>query len=128
MYQDEINNLAKVIYQRLLKIRPSDEQSYRDLALIYKQIGEYQFSSSIYNKILKNQLKNVDILGLQKTVVNEASHLYWTQKDNLLLSEFPLKILRGFIPKNDWKKSLTSEIASKIEIQFEKEMREIGYL
>lgn len=97
-------NLAKVIYQRLLKIRPSDEQSYRDLALIYKQIGEYQFSSSIYNKILKNQLKNVDILGLQKTVVNEASHLYWTQKDNLLLSEFPLKILRGFIPKNDWKK------------------------
>ena len=30
--------------------------------------------------------------------------------------------------KNDWKKTLTSEITSKIEKQFEKEMREIGYL
>ena len=38
------------------------------------------------------------------------------------------KVFFKFGPKNDWKKSLTSEIASKIEKQFEKEMREIGYL
>tara|TARA_B100001057_G_scaffold10716_1_gene10209 strand:+ start:290 stop:1129 length:840 start_codon:yes stop_codon:yes gene_type:complete len=31
-------------------------------------------------------------------------------------------------PKNDWKKTLNSEITSKIERQFEKEMQEIGYL
>ena len=28
---------AKIIYKRLLKIRPGDEQTYRDLALIYKE-------------------------------------------------------------------------------------------
>ena len=97
---DYIN--AKIIYKRLLKIRPLDEQSFRDLALIYKENGEYELSASLYDKMLNNKLSDVNILGLQETVVNEASHLYWKKSDKLTITEFPLKILKTFIPKNDW--------------------------
>ena len=93
---------AKILYKRLLTIRPSDEQTYRDLALIYKETKEYELAASLYNKILKNKLSQANILGLQETVVNEASHLYWTEMDKLVLTDFPLKTLKTFVPKNDW--------------------------
>ena len=94
---------AKIIYKRLLKIRPGDEQTYRDLALIYKENEEYELAASLYNKILKNKISNVNVLGLQETIVNEASHMYWTKTDKLILTDFPLKTLKTYVPKNDWK-------------------------
>ena len=66
---------AKIIYQRLLSVRPLDEQSYRDLALIYKDNEDYDLAASLFDIMLNNKLKNVNILGLQETVVNEAAHL-----------------------------------------------------
>ena len=94
---------AKIIYQRLLSIRPLDEQSYRDLVLIYKLNKEYELAASLYDIMLNNKLKNVNILGLQETVVNEAAHLYWTNFDKLSQTDFPLKTLKNFVPKNDWR-------------------------
>lgn len=94
---------AKIIYQRLLSIRPLDEQSYRDLVLIYKENHDYELAASLYNLMLNNKLKNVNMLGLQETVVNEAAHLYWTKFDNLSQTDFPLKTLKKYVPKNDWK-------------------------
>ena len=94
---------AKIIYKRLLNIRPEDEQTYRDLALVYIENKEYELAASMYNKILKNKIPNVNVLGLQETIVNEASHLYWTKADKLILTDFPLKTLKTFIPENDWK-------------------------
>ncbi len=94
---------AKIIYKRLLNIRPEDEQTYRDLALIYIENKEYELAASMYNKMLKNKIPNVNVLGLQETIVNEASHLYWTKADKLILTDFPLKTLKTFIPENDWK-------------------------
>jgi len=94
---------AKIIYQRLLSIRPMDEQSYRDLVLIYKENHDYELAASLYDLILNNKLKNVNMLGLQETVVNEAAHLYWTKFDNLSQTDFPLKTLKKYVPKNDWK-------------------------
>tara|TARA_B100000475_G_scaffold83851_1_gene60593 strand:+ start:673 stop:2694 length:2022 start_codon:yes stop_codon:yes gene_type:complete len=94
---------AKIIYQRLLSIRPLDEQSYRDLVLIYKENHDYELAASLYDLMLNNKLKNVNMLGLQQTVVNEAAHLYWTKFDNLSQTDFPLKTLKKYVPKNDWK-------------------------
>ena len=94
---------AKIIYQRLLSIRPLDEQSYRDLVLIYKLNEEYELAASLYDMMLNNRLKNVNMLGLQETVVNEAAHLYWTNFDKLSQTDFPLKTLKTFVPKNDWR-------------------------
>ena len=96
-------NYAKVIYQRLLSIRPLDEQSYRDLALIYKENQDYDLAASLFDIMLNNKLKNVNMLGLQETVVNEAAHLYFTELDKLTLTDFPLKTLKTYIPKNDWR-------------------------
>ena len=94
---------AKIIYQRLLSIRPLDEQSYRDLVLIYKENHDYELAASLYDIMLNNKLKNINILGLQQTVVNEAAHLYWTNFDKLSQTDFPLKTLKKFVPKNDWR-------------------------
>jgi len=94
---------AKIIYQRLLSIRPLDEQSYRDLALIYKGNQDYELAASMYNVILNNKIESVNILGLQETIANEAAHLYWTKFDKLSQTDFPLKTLKTYIPKNDWK-------------------------
>ena len=91
-------------YQRLLLIRPLDEQSYRDLVLIYKENQDYELAASLYNLMLNNKIKNVNMLGLQETVVNEAAHLYWTKFDKLSQTDFPLKTLKTYIPKNDWRK------------------------
>ena len=96
-------NSAKIIYQRLLSIRPLDEQSYRDLALIYKENEDYELAASLFDIMLNNKLKNVNMLGLQETVVNEAAHMYWTKSNKLALTDFPLKTLKTFIPKNDWR-------------------------
>ena len=96
-------NTAKIIYQRLLSIRPLDEQSYRDLALIYKENEDFEFAASLFDIMLNNKLKNVNMLGLQETVVNEAAHMYWTKSNKLALTDFPLKTLKTFIPKNDWR-------------------------
>ena len=94
---------AKIIYQRLLSIRPLDEQSYRDLVLIYKENHDYELAASLYDLMLNNKLKNVNMLGLQETVVNEAAHLYWTKFDKLSQTSFPLKTLKTYVPKNDWR-------------------------
>ena len=96
-------NAAKIIYQRLLSIRPLDEQSYRDLALIYKENADYDLAASLFDIMLNNKIKNVNMLGLQETVVNEAAHLYWTKANKLVLTDFPLKTLKTFVPKNDWR-------------------------
>lgn len=96
-------NTAKIIYQRLLSIRPLDEQSYRDLALIYKENADYELAASLFDIMLNNKIKNVNMLGLQETVVNEAAHLYWTKANKLVLTDFPLKTLKTFVPKNDWR-------------------------
>ena len=94
---------AKIIYQRLLSIRPLDEQSYRDLVLIYKENHNYELAASLYDLMLNNKLKNVNMLGLQETVVNEAAHLYWTKFDKLSQTAFPLKTVKTYVPKNDWR-------------------------
>ena len=43
---------AKIIYQRLLSIRPLDEQSYRDLVLIYKENHDYELAASLYLSLI----------------------------------------------------------------------------
>ena len=67
---------AKNIYKRLLKIRPFDEQSYRDMAFIYELCNQYFFAADIYEKIFNEKIKNITMLGLEKTIVNEATGLY----------------------------------------------------
>ena len=70
---------------------------------IYKENEDYDLAASLFDIMLNNKLKNVNMLGLQETVVNEAAHLYFTQLDKLTLTDFPLKTLKTYVPKNDWR-------------------------
>ena len=102
---EEIGKLedAKIIYQYLLDISPSDEQSYRDLALIYKELGENAMAVDLYTKMLKKEIPMVDMLGLEETIANEAAEIYFKNKNKTYLSRFPVSRLRGLFPEYIWK-------------------------
>ena len=102
---EEIGKLedAKIVYQYLLDIRPSDEQSYRDLALIYKELGENAMAVDLYSKMLKKEIPMVDMLGLEETIANEAAELYFKNNNGIYLSRFPVNKLRGLFPEYIWK-------------------------
>ena len=92
------NNDAELIYEHLFKIRPTHEQSYRDLALIYAKNKKYVLAAEIYKKILLNSIDEVEVLGLQKTIANEAYHLYTTNRDGFDFKNFPIDILKKILP------------------------------
>ena len=89
---------AELVYEHLFKIRPSHEQSYRDLALIYSKNKKYVLAADIYKKILLNSIEDVEVLGLQKTIANEAYHLYSTNRASFDFKNFPIKILKNLLP------------------------------
>ena len=96
---------AELVYEHLFKIRPSHEQSYRDLALIYSKNKKYILAADIYKKILLNSIKDIEILGLQKTIANEAYHLYSTNRASFDFKNFPIKILKSLLPDLDINKT-----------------------
>ncbi len=78
---EETNNygLASFIYNQVLKLRPEDAQSYRDLALAYHEVGFKQESFNLFNSILDNSIyKNNNrrkFAGMQRIVENEINQL-----------------------------------------------------
>ncbi|WP_299680225.1 carboxypeptidase-like regulatory domain-containing protein [uncultured Dokdonia sp.] len=85
---------AALIYERILKIVPSEAQSYRDLALAYQEIGRYNEALELYYNMLGEQIKGVDFRGLEKTLRNELSHLLALHKDQVDYDRFPNEWLR----------------------------------
>ncbi|MCF7569436.1 TonB-dependent receptor plug domain-containing protein [Sabulilitoribacter arenilitoris] len=55
---EEANNygIAVYIYNQVLKLRPEDSQSYRDLALAYQEIGLTQKSFNLLNSIVNGDI------------------------------------------------------------------------
>ncbi|WP_341217183.1 TonB-dependent receptor plug domain-containing protein, partial [uncultured Wocania sp.] len=77
---EEANNygLAAYVYNQVLKLRPEDSQSYRDLALVYQEIGLAQKSFNLLNSILNgaiykdnNRRKFVGIQQISKNEINK---------------------------------------------------------
>ena len=101
---EEIGKLedAKIVYQYLMKIRPNDEQSYRDLALIYKELQDFPMATELYSKILNKSILAVDMLGLEETIANEAAEMYFNNKSKAYLSKFPVNNLKGLFPEYIW--------------------------
>ena len=97
---------AELVFEHLLKIRPSHEQSYRDLALIYSKNKKYVLAADIYKKILLNSIDEVEVLGLQKTIANEAYHLYTTNRDAFDFKNFPVDVLKRLLPNIDLNKKI----------------------
>ena len=90
---------AELVYEHLLKIRPYHEQSYRDLALIYSKNKKYVMAADIYKKVLLNEIDEVEVLGLQKTIANEAYNLYTNHRDKIDFKNFPVDVLKKILPE-----------------------------
>ena len=81
---EETNNygLASYIYRQVLKLRPEDSQSYRDLALAYQEIGLVQEAFNLLNSIVSEDIyKNGNrrrFSGMQNIAKNEINKLIQT--------------------------------------------------
>ena len=106
---------AELVYEHLFKIRPSHEQSYRDLALIYSNNKKYVLAADIYKKILLNSIDEVEVLGLQKTIANEAYHLYVNNRDAFDFKNFPVDVLKRLLPNIDLNKKIKQNSFVKLK-------------
>ncbi|MEP0266794.1 tetratricopeptide repeat protein [Dokdonia sp.] len=80
---------AAWVYERILKIAPSEAQSYRDLALIYQETGKYNQALELYYNMLGEQIKGVNFEGLEKPLQSELKHLVSLYKDKIDFERLP---------------------------------------
>ena len=86
---------AKKIYQRILTLRPGHAQSYRDLALIYQDNGNYVEAMELYGQMLNNALEGVDFSGLEKPINNELKHLLALHRGKIDYSRIDAEFLKA---------------------------------
>ncbi|WP_406685409.1 carboxypeptidase-like regulatory domain-containing protein [Seonamhaeicola sp. MEBiC1930] len=84
---------AKYIYKRILKLNPKKAQSYRDLALIYQNTGEFNEAMLLYKQMLFGVIEGVDFSGLKDVLVNELRHLVLLHKSEVVYRDLPSDIL-----------------------------------
>ncbi|GEQ84765.1 hypothetical protein ULMS_02730 [Patiriisocius marinistellae] len=90
-YAGEYLNAQK-IYERILELDPSLPQSYRDVAAIYQETGEFEKSLELYINMLGDQIKGVDFSSLEVPISNELKRLISIHKHKIDFSRLP----------NDW--------------------------
>lgn len=84
---------AKLIYQQIATLLPNAAQSYRDLALIYKNTGDYQQSLDLYKKMLTNSINTVDFSGLEKPLLSEMQQLVLKHRSEVNYKDLPSNVL-----------------------------------
>ena len=85
---------ARLLYERIVKIAPREAQSYRDLAMIYQEVGEYNKALELYINMLGGQLMGVNFTGLEKPLSSELSRLVARHKDKIEFNRLPNEWLR----------------------------------
>jgi len=84
---------ARLVYQRIAILRPTDGQSYRDLALIYNATGYYNEAMQLYKQMLSNSIEGVDFSGLQQPIIDEAKHLLAFHRSKVNYNDLPADLL-----------------------------------
>lgn len=83
----ELWDNAVFIYKEILKLRPEDIQSYRDLALAYQGAGKYQQSLDLLYKIVNGEFIEKDtnrrFKGVEVIALHELNRLINVYKENL---------------------------------------------
>lgn len=113
-----LTNHAKYVYERIIEIQPDHAQSYRDLALIYSETGEYELAKVLYIQMINNSIPNVDFTELKKSIVTEFKHLLIQKKRKINLKGIPNDFLvANTVPKTrlviEW-----TDPMSDFEVQF----------
>jgi tetratricopeptide (TPR) repeat protein len=78
--------LAEIVYKRIAELKPKEAQSYRDLALIYQETGNYKKALNIYLNIQNDKFIGVNFSGLRKNINNEMRSLILHHKKDLNLT------------------------------------------
>lgn len=91
-------DLAVFVYEEVLKLRPEEPHSYRDLALVYEGIGEFQKAFDLLYKIVDGELLEKDeeerFYGIENIAYVEACHLAKKHSNSLDLSKKQKEILK----------------------------------
>ncbi len=84
-------DLAVIVYEKVLEIRPEEPQSYRDLALAYELSGEFQKSFDLLFKIYNGELLHKDederYYGIEHIVYVELTRLVSKYGKKLILNK-----------------------------------------
>jgi TonB-dependent SusC/RagA subfamily outer membrane receptor len=78
------------VYKQLISFKPSESQSYRNLALSYQFNKQFTKAQEIYNKIHNNQYSEVNSFnGLKQTINAEYKNLVALHNSTLLATNIP---------------------------------------
>jgi tetratricopeptide (TPR) repeat protein len=84
-------NLALEVYKEVLKLRPEEPQSYRDLALAYKNVEDYQKAFDLLLHLIEGNLLEKDederYQGIAHLAYVEACHLIQSHGEALQITE-----------------------------------------
>lgn len=75
---------AILIYQEVMKLRPEEPQSHRDLAVAFELSGQYQKALDTYNYIMSKDWGRFDII--KEVVLNEMNALIALHRKQLNIS------------------------------------------
>lgn len=93
-------DLAVFVYEEVLKLRPEEPHSYRDLALAYQEVGEYQKAFDLLYKIIDGKLLEKDqeerFYGIEHLAYVEVCNLVSKHKGKLDLDKHQKKIFKEF--------------------------------
>jgi tetratricopeptide (TPR) repeat protein len=109
---------AKMIYQEIAVLQPAKAQVYRDLSHIYQLTGNYKDAMSLYDKILNNEIKEIDFTGLLDPIYSELRHLLSKHRTKIDFSKIPQELLTADFKYDvrivfEW-----NDPSSEFEIQF----------
>lgn len=91
---------AKHLYERIKNLRPSDAQSYRDLALIYSKVGMYEEAMDIYKSILSKSIDQVDFTGIGEVIENELKAFLNKHRVHVSYKDLPSEFLNAKFKKD----------------------------
>ena len=83
---------AQKVYERVATMDPGNPQSYRDLALIYQETGEYNKALELYVNMLGDQIPGINFSNLSSVLSNELQRLINLYKHKINFQRLP----------NDW--------------------------
>lgn len=75
------------VFKVILQQNPKSSQAYVDMALLYRDMGNYQKSLDLFNGMTQGNYTDVDFSGLEKVIDAEIKNLYTLHKTKLNLKK-----------------------------------------
>ena len=133
------DQLALHVYKEILKLRPEEPQSTRDLALAFEHVGQYQKAFDLLYTLIDGQLVEKDLderfYGIEHLAFIEAGHLIQKYKGQIQITEVqkkriqPIKLDLRVVADwnhNDTDLDLWVETPEEVSISYKKTISDFG--